>query len=159
MSSVKGGEEVCPSLARLEKKLRRGKTLEQAASEAGVDLDEAKKWLEAKRALKGFDDDTLALVGAEALHYGVKTLIELSKIREGRVGTETEQTGSGEDRTSTTTKFDHPDLGAAQELVRTAMKIRQLIAPKAKGARDEEGEDLFDGAPVGGELWEFPKRD
>lgn len=154
MTSVSAPDEKWQSL---ERKLQRGKTLEQAAEESGVDLAEAKKWLEGRRENRGFDEDALLLAGAEAFYYGLDALIALSQIREGRVGTETEVSGDGAERTARTVKFDHPDLGAAQELVRTALKIRQMA--KAKDARPEDpNEDLFDRAPTHGN-WRFPKKE
>lgn len=157
MTSIKGASEKWEGL---ERKLRRGKSLEQASSEAGIDLEEAKTWLEARRQNRGFDDDSLALVGAEALHHGIEVLIELSKIRTGRVGTEGTREGSGPGAISTTTKFDHPDLGAAQELVRAGLKIRQILdAAKAPTRKDDGSPDLFDQTPPEASNWSFPVRE
>lgn len=157
MTSIKVASEKWEGL---ERKLRRGKSLEQAATEAGIDIEEAKAWLESRRENRGFDDDSLALVGAEALHHGIEVLIELSKIRTGRVGTEGTREGSGPIAISTTTKFHHPDLGAAQELVRAGLKIRQILdAAKRPAAKDDGTPDLFDQTAPEGSNWSFPVRE
>ncbi len=63
-----------------ERKLQRGKLIEQAAEEAGIPVDEGVAWLAAKRG-KSKDDEALRILSAEALHHGITTLIELTKIR------------------------------------------------------------------------------
>ncbi len=137
-----------------ERKLQAGKLIEQAAEEVGIPVAEAVAWLAEKRG-KSKDDEALRILSAEALHHGITTLIELTKIRDGRVGTETDVTGDGKDRTSTTTKFDHPDGPAARALVQAGLKLRDLIKPPAKDAG--EAKDLFD-RPAAAANWSFPPK-
>ncbi len=135
-----------------ERKLAAGKLIEQAAEESGIPVDDAVLWLAEKRG-KSKDEEALRILAAEALHHGITTLIELTKIREGRTGTETEA-----DRdlgVTKTTKFDHPDGAAARALVQTGLKLRQMIKPPAK--TDGDGQDLFDKAPPSGN-WTFPPK-
>lgn len=135
-----------------ERKLQAGKLIEQAAEESGVPVDEAVTWL-AERRGRTKDEEALRILSAEALHHGITTLIELAKIRDGRVGTETEQ---DEDLgVRTTTKYDHPDGAAARTLVQTGLKLRQLIKPPVKA--DGEVKDLFD-RPVAPSNWTFPAK-
>ncbi len=136
-----------------ERKLQGGKLIEQAAEEAGVPVDEALAWLAEKRGTRK-DDEALRILSAEALHHGITTLIELTKIREGRVGTEKALTDNDEGRTSTTTKFDHPDGPAARALVQAGLKLRDLIKPAVKG--DGEAKDLFDRPAAAN--WSFPPK-
>lgn len=130
-----------------ERKLQAGKLIEQAAEETGIPTEEAVEWLAAKRS-KSKDEEALRILAAEALHHGITTLIELSKIREGRVGTETEYEGES----SRTIKFDHPDTAAARTLVQTGLQLRKLI--KAPAQKEGESKDLFDRAPASN--WSFP---
>ncbi len=139
--------------AAFERKLSAGKLIEQAAEECGVPVDEAVIWLAENRGRKD-DEQALRLLSAEALHHGISTLIELSKIREGRVGTETE--ANDDDGITRTTKFDHPDGPAARALVNAGLKLRQMIKPaepKANAARD-----LFDMVTEAANNWVFPER-
>lgn len=133
-----------------EGKLQAGKLIEQAADEAGIPVEEAVEWLATARGQKD-DEKALRLLSAEALHHGITTLIELSKIREGRVGTASEEDDEGLKRT---TKYDHPDGAAARALVQTGLKLRQLIKPREAQNRQP---DLFDRAPAGSN-WSFPDR-
>ncbi len=140
-----------PDWQAFERKLAAGKLIEQAADEAGVSVDQAVTWLADKRG-SSKDDAALRILAAEALHHGITTLIELTKIREGRVGTATQD---DEDLgTRTTTKFDHPDGAAARALVATGLKLRQLIKPAADAGG---APDLFD-RPAGQSNWTFPKQ-
>lgn len=147
MTSVKGKPEKWQSLQR---KLKRGKTLEQASIEAGVDLEEAEAMLKERRDRPSFENDALAMVGAEALHYGIKTLIALTQIRDGRIG--------GEGGGAMATKFDHPDLPAAQTLVRAGLDIKKMLLKK-ESPGGEPGDDLFDKAGSSGGNWSFTDRD
>ncbi len=133
-----------------ERKLGAGKLIEQAAEEAGIPLAEAVDWL-AKNRSDTKDEAALRILAAEALHHGITTLIELTKIRTGRVGTLTETCEMG----GTTTKFDHPDGAAARALVQAGLKLRDLIKPAAKA--DGEAKDLFD-RPAAGSNWTFPPK-
>jgi hypothetical protein len=142
----------------LERKLRRGKNLERAAAECGIDIAAASSYLEAQRAARPFDDDALRIAAGEMLHHGVKTLIELTKLRDGRLGSDGENLG--EFGGSMTKKWEFPDLPAAVALVNGALKIRALIAPKGRAPGRGPGADLFDGdgADEDGN-WSFPKKD
>ncbi len=133
-----------------ERKLAAGKLIEQAAEEAGIPVDEAVKWLAEHRG-KTKDEEALRVLSAEALHHGITTLIELTKIREGRVGTSTETFEMG----GTSIKYDHPDGAAARALVQAGLKLRQMIAAPAK--KDGEGKDLFD-KPAKDSNWTFPPK-
>lgn len=133
-----------------ERKLATGKLIEQAAEETGIPAAEAIDWL-AEQRKNSKDDEALRILAAEALSHGITTLIELTKIREGRVGTETERDG----KMAITTKFDHPDGAAARTLVQAGLKLRQMIRPRPE--KDGAGKDLFDGAE-GGSNWDFPHK-
>ncbi len=135
-----------------ERKLQAGKLIEQAAEESGVPVEEAVSWLADRRG-KVKDEQALRILSAEALHHGITTLIELAKIRDGRVGTETEDDSDLGVRK--TTKFDHPDGAAARTLVQTGLKLRQLIAGPAKD--DGAAKDLFDRPPPPSN-WTFPTK-
>ncbi len=135
-----------------EQKLQAGKLIEQAAEETGIPIDEAVAWLAESRS-GAKDDGALRILAAEALHHGITTLIELTKIRDGRVGTETDE--DDEAGTRRTTKFDHPDGPAARALVQAGLKIRQMIAaPKEAG---QGAKDLFD-RPAAASNWSFPPK-
>lgn len=133
-----------------ELKLKRGKLIEQAAEEAGIPVEEATAWLAESRS-NAKDDGALRILAAEALHHGVKTLIELTKLREGRVGTSTTYEGES----TSTTKFDHPDGAAARALVQTGLKLRQMIKTPEKDPN--EASDLFDREPTSSN-WTFPTK-
>jgi hypothetical protein len=133
-----------------ERKLAGGKLIEQAAEEAGIPVAEAVDWLAANRKQLQ-DDEALRILAAEALSHGITTLIELTKIRDGRIGTETEREG----KMAITTKFDHPDGSAARTLVQAGLKLRQMIRPRAE--KDAAGKDLFDSS-TGDSNWQFTSK-
>lgn len=137
-----------------EAKLAAGKLVEQAAAEVGIPIDEAKAHLELRRTHHVVDDDSLRVLAAEALYHGMTTLIGLAKLIEGRRESVTTREGQGEDAASSTIKFDFPDLGAAQELVRTGVKLRQMLGTAKAVAGGQR--DLFDEAPVA-TPWVFKK--
>lgn len=132
-----------------ERKLSAGKLIEQAADEAGIPVEEAVNWLAEKRGQKK-DEEALRILAAEALHHGITTLIELTKIRAGRVGTVSE--GDENHGGRTTTKFEHPDTAAARTLVQTGIQLRKLI--KSPAEKQGDGKDLFDRTPASN--WTFP---
>ncbi len=129
-----------------EGKLQAGKLIEQAAEEAGIPVEEAVEWLAAQRGNKK-DDEALRVLSAEALHHGITTLIELARDRTGRTSSISAHLGGSE-----STIYD--DVDAAKELVRTGLKLRQLIKTPEK----QNGQpDLFDRAPASSN-WTFPDK-
>lgn len=138
-----------------EGKLRAGKLVEQAAEEAGIPLGEAAAWLASNRK-NAPDDDALRVLAAEAIHHGITTLIELSKIRDGRKKSLSESDTSPQGGVTRSVTLDYPDEGAAKALVSAGLAIRKMIRPRpeveASGAKD-----LFDRLPASN--WTFAKRD
>ena len=136
----------------LEKKLSRGKSIELAAEESGVPLEHALTYLRGRSDTREFDDETLRLAAAEALHHGLDALIEASKIRNGRIGS----VGDGDH--GGVTKFDHPDVDAGKALVSFALACRKLLRPVPKEASGGGSDDLFDKAEHSSP-WQFKKAD
>lgn len=140
-----------PDWASLERKLRRGKTLEQAAEEAGVDIAAATEYLAKKRehaAANG--DDVLELAAAEAMHHGIQTLIRATKEKDGRLVGE----GYGEGRFD---RKESVDIDAAKTLLKFSIDARRLLVQKKKPAKDAAGagqDDLFDREPGNWDLKE-----
>jgi len=139
-----------PEWQAFERKLRRGKSIEDAATEAGIELDAAKEYLAKKREnAASIDDDVLSLTAAEAMCHGMRTLIAATKDSE-RMASE----GFGEGRY---TSYTQTDIEAAKTLLKFALDARKLLAGKKKAeqaAKDQGQRDLFDNDP-----WEFKEKD
>lgn len=133
-----------PDFKSLELKIRRGKTLEQAAAEAGIDIAAATSYLEARREAAGkVGDDCLELNAAEAIHFGMKTLIAATKEKNRQVG-ERDSTEAGGSWSKTDAVID---IDAAKALLSFALNAKKLVlAKKGKVAlpAGDAAPDLFD---------------
>ncbi len=129
----------------LARKISRGLLPEDAATEAGIPWEEAKTWLEARRATKSYDDDSLRLLSAKALAEGLEALMREAQNSEGRVKGEGGEFG----RT-----FEFGDIDAAKALVAAGLKLRSMLAsePGTKKTAGQVIDDLFDRASN----WSFP---
>lgn len=128
------------NLTSFHAKLRRGKSVEDAALEAGIPLEEAHTYLAKTRENVPFDDDSLRLAAAEAMSHGLGKLIEIATAPP-RVTKETHfEDGAmiGQAQTEST------DLDAAKTLVRFALDARKMIGAKKGAPIDEALKDLFD---------------
>lgn len=128
-----------PEWQSLESKLSAGKSLERACEETGVDIEAAKVWLESQRSHRDFDDDTLRIAAAEALHHGISKLTKASS-EDRRI--------SSENLGATQTSWADTDLEAAKVLLKFALDARKLLAVK-RGVKERmpDGQpDLFDTA-------------
>ncbi len=130
----------------LGRKLARGKTLQEAASESGLTLDEAREYLD---RIHQEDDQTLRAFADEALRAGLSRLKDAVKEKERIVGE-----GHGEGRY---TNFATTDVAAARALIRAGLDARKLLRLSKKDRQaappGHEDRDLFD-TP-----WEFKKED
>ncbi len=144
----------------LEKKIRAGKGLEQAAEEAGLDIEAARSYLEGRRATAAaVGDDCLELNAAEAIHYGMKGLIGAVKERNRGV----ESSELGENGGLYKVKESVIDVEAAKALLAFALNAKKLIFAKqcrAAGGGTVSPDDLFDhatGDTIAMGSWEFKR--
>lgn len=123
----------------LRRKLRAGKTVELAAIEMGIPLDEVKAWVDEQEAARAFDDLTWRESAHAALETAMRTLRKVAK--QGPRTSTTERDG---ERVYTCTPVNS-DVDAARALLKFAEGMRKggvkekLIQESAKGNRD-----LFD---------------
>lgn len=136
---MKESKNIEKDWASLDRKIASGKTLEQAALEAGVTIQEAQSYLAERRVNAPFDDDSLRLVAAEALHHGVAKLIAAAQAGP-RTASEKVETGA--------TAYESSDIDAAKALVRFALDAKKLIKGTSVTAKKEQ-KDLFDIADKG----------
>lgn len=135
----------------LRRKLRAGKLVEDAAVEAGIPIDEARKWLEDRRPNADYDDDSLRLLASSALNAGIAALVEAAKETAGRMSAEGGGMGAS---------YKYFDVDAAKALVNAGLKIRTMVGAKRKAAASAR--DLFDAASGDAERklgWDFPDGD
>lgn len=144
-----------PEWQSLARKLRRGKTLEQAAEESGIELDKAKEWLEEQRKLACYDDDSLRLVAGEALRHGIDRLVKASR--------EPERVGStftvDEEGGKSGINYALTDVDAAKALVKFALDARKMLVGKAVAKKIMDQPDLFDGVAASGSVGHWVFRD
>lgn len=134
----------------LERKLARGKTLEQASLETGIPLEEAKAYIEKRReSAKETEDDALLLFSNEALQTALKTLKRAANDQE-RMSSE----GFGEGRY---TSYATTDVEAAKALLKAGLDARRMLEKKKSSAKlgpmAQGIVDLFDATSP----WSFKK--
>lgn len=113
-------------------KLARGRTIEQAAAEAGMSVEEARGYLESRT---NEDDESLRSFADEALRVSLRVLKKIA-LEDPMMSAET--TGIGN-----STSWDATHMKAASELLKAGMSARRLLKEKKT---IERGQDLFDKA-------------
>lgn len=124
--------------------MARGLSLEAAATEAGIDLDEAETWAAEREKAPDRIDETLRAVALSGIQTAVEALKDVLAIKEPVKPAEDERPPTlHEIHARAATR-----LSAATELGRLAVALVRLAArPKPRalgGGRETGGRDLFD---------------
>ena len=144
-----------PDYKSLQRKLRRGVLLEDAALEAGIPLAEATAWVEKLRADEaGTGDERLLLFSNDAINTGIATLKAAIK-EKSRVVAQADFQGSSE-------RSQVLDVDAAKALLKFGFDARRMIDKRKHSARvtaavEQGAADLFDLAASS--PWRFKERE
>lgn len=131
----------------LERKLASGKTLEQAALEAGLEVDAAREYLAQRRTSAAeTEDDTLLLFSNEALRTAMNVLKRATRDPD-RIKSETFDMGG--------TTFALTDIEAAKALLTAGLAARKMLYSRKTATSKMQNldalSDLFDRT----DPWEF----
>ena len=144
-----------PDYKSLQRKLRRGVPLEDAALEAGIPLDQAQAWVEKLRADEaGTGDERLLLFSNDAINTGITCLKAAIKEKNRKVSE-----GFGEGMSVREAVID---IDAAKALLKFGFEARRMIdkrkhAAQVTAAVAQGASDLFDLAASS--PWRFKERE
>lgn len=138
----------------LRRKLASGKTLAEAAAEAGMTEEEAKAYLTARESE---EDETLRAFSDQAMKTALEVLERAAREKNRGLGQKLTELGP-DGPLVTETKEQVIDVDAAKTLLRYAMQAKKMLRDDRDGrgsGGDQAGDrDLFDQGP-----WTFRKSD